>query len=68
MTNQFPDVRSQAASSLTSDLVSQYPEACKQVVPYLVNLLNDPDQNVRLSATNELKELDPQAAAQAGIK
>jgi len=34
----------------------------------LVKLLNDPDGNVRWNATNLLKEIDPAAAAKAGIK
>lgn len=68
MTNQFPDVRNQAAGFLTGDWSSKYPAARKQAVPYLENLLNDPDQDVRTSAANALKQLDPQAAAQAGIK
>jgi HEAT repeat protein len=30
--------------------------------------LSDPDKDVRMNATNELKEIDPQAAARAGAK
>jgi hypothetical protein len=30
--------------------------------------LNDPDDDVRMNATNQLKEIDPAAAAKAGIK
>lgn len=68
LTNQFPDVRSQAAGFLAGDWISQYPEARKQFVPCLVNLLNDPVESVRMNAANALEQLDPQAAAKAGIK
>jgi HEAT repeat protein len=47
---------------------SRYPQARPQVVPYLVTLLNDPHRDVRVTAGNVLKAVDPQAAADAGIK
>jgi hypothetical protein len=31
-------------------------------------LLNDPDADVRGSATNTIKAIDPEAAAKAGVK
>ena len=69
LTNQFADVRDEAANILTSsDLGAQFPEQRKPAIPFLIKLLNDPDENVRMNATNQLKELDPQAAAKAGIK
>jgi HEAT repeat protein len=34
----------------------------------MIRLLSDPDENVRKNATNDLMEVDPQAAAKAGIK
>jgi HEAT repeat protein len=69
LTNQFANVRGEAASALTSsDLGAQFPELRKQAIPFLVKLLNDPDQHVRMNATNELKELDPATAVKAGIK
>jgi len=37
-------------------------------VPALVELLNDPDLEVRGRATNALKAIDPEAAAKAGVK
>jgi len=37
-------------------------------VPALVKFLTDPDQGVRVSATNTLKAVAPSAAARAGIK
>lgn len=68
LTNRFPDVRNEAASLLAGEWGARFTEQRKQVVPFLVKLLNDPDQHVRMNATNELKELDPQAAIKAGIK
>lgn len=40
----------------------------RQAVPALVLLLGDPDVFVRVAATNALKLIDPQAAAEAGVK
>ena len=66
-TNRSPVVRSEAAHFIT-DWGAQFPEQQKQAVPYVIKLLEDPDEQVRTSATNQLKALDPQAAAKAGIK
>ena len=68
LTNQFGSVRNEAANTLSSDLGAQFPEQRKQAIPFLVKLLNDPDENVRMNSTNQLKELDPRTAAKAGIK
>jgi HEAT repeat protein len=68
LTNRFPDVRNQTADCLTGDWSSKYPEAGQQLVPYLVALLNDPDRDVGMSASNALRHLDRQAAANPGIK
>ncbi len=68
LTNRFPDVRNEAANYLTGEWSAQFPEQRKQAIPFLVKFLNDPDQSVRMNATNQLKELDPKAAAEAGIK
>jgi len=68
LTNRFADVRNEAASNLTGEWSAQYPEARKQAVPLLIELLNDPDEFVRRNVTNELREVDPGAAAKAGIK
>ena len=43
------------------------PEA-KPAVPKLVQLLSDVEAAIRSEATNALKAIDPQAAAQAGVK
>jgi HEAT repeat protein len=67
LTNRFADVRSEAAHFLT-EWGAQFPEERKQAIPYVMKLLNDPDEHVRMNARGDLKELDPQAAAKAGIK
>ena len=69
LTNQFANVRGEAVNVFTSsDLAKQFPEQRAKAVPFFVELLHDQDENVRKSATNGLKEIDPRAAAQAGIK
>lgn len=67
LTNRFPNVRSEAANFL-AQFGAQYPEERKRAVPLMVRLLSDPDRDVRMNATNELKEIDPQVAAKAGVK
>jgi len=67
LTNQFADVRNEAANYLT-DSGSKFPEQQRQAIPLLVKLLNDPDDNVRLNVSNELKAIAPDVAAKAGIK
>ena len=62
------DVRNAAADQLTQGPCAQFPEQRKPAIPLFVKLLNDPDESVRMNATNELKEIDPEAAAKAGIK
>ena len=66
-TNRFSVVRSEAAH-FTAEWGAPFPEQQKQAVPYVIKLLEDPDEQVRTSATNDLQELDPQAAAKAEIK
>jgi HEAT repeat protein len=68
LTNQFTNVRNLAANTLTEGVGDKFPEQRKQAIPLLVKLLNDPDEDVRLNATNQLKEIDPTAAIKAGIK
>jgi HEAT repeat protein len=69
LTNRFPIVRGEAANYLTQGVGGvPSPEQRKQAIPLFIKLLNDPDEDVRGNATNELKEFDPQAAAKAGIK
>lgn len=65
LTNQFPDVRNEAANYLTVAWSAQFPEKRQQAIPFILKYLNDPDESVRQNATNQLKELDPQAALRA---
>jgi HEAT repeat protein len=68
MTNQFANVRSLAAGALTEGIGDKFPEQRKQAIPLFEKLLNDPDDDIRLTATNQLKQIDPAAAAKVGIK
>ena len=69
LTNRFPDVRGEAANYLTQGVLgAPSPEQREQAALLFVKLLDDPDKNVRRSATNRFKEFDAQAAAKAGIK
>jgi HEAT repeat protein len=68
ITNQFANVRSLAANTLMEGVGDKFPEQRKQAIPLFVKLLNDPDDDIRLNATNQLKQIDLAAAAKAGIK
>jgi HEAT repeat protein len=68
LTNRFANVRYESANLLTEGVGDKFPEQRKQAIPLFVKLLNDPDDDVRGNATNQLKELDPTIAAKAGIK
>ena len=68
LTSRFPAVRGEAAHYLTEGPGAQFSDQRKQAIPLIVKLLDDSDENVRGNATNELKEIDPEAAAKAGIK
>jgi HEAT repeat protein len=68
LTNQFANVRNLAANTLTEGVGDKFSEQRKQAIPLFIKLLNDPDEDVRLNATNQLKQIDPAAAAKAGIK
>ena len=68
LTNEFDGVRNEAANILTDGIGNQFPDLRRQAIPLFVKLLNDPDEDVRGNATNQLKEIDPAAAAKAGIK
>lgn len=57
LTNRFPDVRHEAANYLTGEWSAQFPEQRKQALPLLLKLLNDPDQNVRMTATNGISQI-----------
>jgi len=64
LTNQFADVRNEAANYLTGEWGAQFPEQQRQAIPFIVKLLDDPDESVRLNATNELKTLAPPQLSQ----
>ena len=44
------------------------PGARKSALPAITKLLGDPDENVRMTATNVLKEIDQDTATKAGVK
>lgn len=67
LTNRHSLVRSEAAG-LISGLGGRFPEVRNQAMPCLAALLNDPVYEVRVSATNRLREMDPKLAARLGIK
>ena len=66
-TNRFPRC-AQRSRAFHGRMGRAVPRAAKQAVPHIIKLLEDPDEQVRTNATNDLQELDPQAAAKAGIK
>jgi HEAT repeat protein len=68
LTNQFAEVRNQAANLLTEGIGDKFPEQRKRAIPLFVKLLNDSDDDVRGNATNQLKEIDPATAVKFGIK
>lgn len=68
LTNQFADVRSEAAHNLTEGIADRFPEHRKEIISLLTNLLNDPDPDVRLSVKDDLQEMNPTNVAKAKIK
>jgi HEAT repeat protein len=42
--------------------------AAAEAFPALIEFLADPDEQVRVSATNALKAIDPEAATKAGVQ
>jgi HEAT repeat protein len=56
-------VRKQAARSL-----QEFPAEAKTVVPALVAALKDKEEDVRKSAGESLREIDPDAAKKAGVR
>ncbi|MEI9865278.1 MAG: hypothetical protein WDN00_12150 [Limisphaerales bacterium] len=62
-------MRNEAANYLTQGVLgTPSPEQREQVTQLFTKLLYDPDENVRMNATNRLKEFDSKVAAKAGIK
>ena len=68
LTNQFADVRSEAAHNLTAGIADRFPEHRKEIISLLTNLLNDPDPDVRLTVKGYLQEMNPTNIAKAKIK
>jgi HEAT repeat protein len=68
LTNQFADVRNEAANYVTQNFSNQFLGRRDQVIPLFVKLLNDSYNDVRMNATNELKQIDAAAALKAGVK
>jgi hypothetical protein len=63
LSNTNEGIRFYAASGL-----GDFGAEAREAVPALVGLLHDPDLFARIAATNALKAIDPEAAAQAGVK
>ena len=68
LTNRHDIVRAEAAHFLEDSIGARFPDQCKLAVPFIVVLLSDASESVRMSATNALREIDPAAAAKAGVK
>jgi HEAT repeat protein len=68
LTNQFADVRSEAAHNLTEGIAERFPEHRKEIVSLLTGLLADPDPDVRLNVKGDLREMNPTNIAKAKIK
>ncbi len=46
------------ATNFTTEWGAQWPGQQRQDLPHIIKLLKDPDQQVRMNATNGLLELD----------
>lgn len=68
MTNRHDTVRAEAAHFLEDSIGARFPEQRRRAVPLILGLLNDASESVRMSATNALQEIDPVAAAKAGVR
>ena len=58
LTNQFPEVRGQAASSLAEVIANRFPERREEIISLLTNLVNDPDSDVRITVKGALQEIN----------
>ncbi len=58
LTNQFAEVRGEAAHSLTEGIADRFPEHRQSIIILLTNLLADPDSEVRLNVKGDLQELN----------
>jgi hypothetical protein len=68
LTNDFANVRCEALHYLTDGPLTAFPQAWKRAVPDIVAMFRDPEENIRMNATNALWEIDRGAAARAGVK
>jgi HEAT repeat protein len=68
LTNQYADVRTQAVGFFWDAPIPSLAGARKSLTPEIAKLLCDPDQAVRMNATNALKQIDPRAAGSAGLR
>jgi HEAT repeat protein len=68
LTNQFADIRSEAAHNLTEGIADRFPEHRKEIISLLVKLLNDPDPDVRQSVRGDLNEIESTMSATGGKK
>ncbi len=62
LNHTYSDLRAKAVVAF-----EEFGEASKPAVPRLCELLNDPDERVRVAVTNALFKIDPDAAAKAGV-
>jgi len=65
--NDFPGTNTLLRSLILVSLGQFGPEA-RESVPMIMEALKDQDADVRESAASALKEIDPTAAAKAGVK
>ena len=68
LTNRHDTVRAEAAHFLEESIGARFPDQRKLAVPFIIGLLSDASESVRMSATNALREIDPAAAAKAGVR
>jgi hypothetical protein len=68
LTSPHADVRNQAVGLFMDEPLRSTPGARKGALPVITKLLVDPDENVRMTATNVLEEIDQDAATRAGAK
>ena len=68
LTNQFADVRGEAAHNLTEGIAERFPEQRKEIISLVAKLLNDPDSDVRLNVKGDLEEMNPTNIVTAEIK
>jgi HEAT repeat protein len=64
LTSRHPDLRHESANTL-SDWGAQFPKGREMAVFLLRNLLTDPDQEIRMNATNQLTAIESQPTAKA---